>query len=161
MRERRLSGILVLVGLFLSSILGPTNLASAGAGEGENLSVVVNPNLAVGSLGIAELEAIFTSGKRTWPDGSSITAFGYAPDSEIRRQFDRIVLRMNPEEVARFWIDQRVRGGSPPPRQVPDPALAIRLVAKLSGSITYAPDGFVNSTVKVIARIKNGKLFPP
>jgi hypothetical protein len=156
-----LSGILILVGLFLSPSLGPTKLASAGAGDGESLSVVVNPNVSVASLGVAELEAIFTSSKRTWPDGSSITALGYAPDSEIRRQFDRIVLRMNPEEVARFWIDQRVRGAAPPPRQVPDPALAIRLVAKLSGCIAYGPDGLVNPTVKVIARIKNGKVFPP
>jgi len=85
--------------------------APVGAGSADVLAVVVNANVSVGHLSAAELEAIFTSSKRTWPDGSNIGAFSYAPDNDIRRIFDKVVLRMRAEEVAKYWIDQRVRGG--------------------------------------------------
>lgn len=68
---------------------------------------------------------------------------------------------MSAEEVAKYWIDQRVRGGAPPPRQVPDPALALRLVAKLPGSVAYVPSSMVNSQVKVVARVSDGKVIGP
>lgn len=153
------SPVLIAFGVFLA--LGSLLSARVGAGNPETLAVVVGPSVAVGQLSASELEAIFTSSKRTWPDGSNIGAFSYAPDNEIRRTFDQVVLRMSAEEVAKFWIDQRVRGAAPPPRQVPDPALALRLVAKLPGAVAYVPDSLVNATVKVVARVSHGKVLGP
>jgi hypothetical protein len=150
---------LVLAGVFLASVLLTTQAATASGDQ--NLAIIVNANVAVSRLSASELEAIFTSSRRTWPDGSSIGAFSYALESQIRRDFDRVVLRMSTDEVARFWIDQRVRGGAPPPRQVPDPSLVIRLVAKLPGCIAYVPDNLVNPTVKVVARVRDGRVIAP
>jgi hypothetical protein len=152
------------VGLLLAILtfaFNPHFAGPAGADGTPNLAVVVNVGVPVSRLSASELEAIFTSSKRTWTDGSNIGAFSYAPDNELRREFDSVVLRMSADEVARFWIDQRVRGGAPPPRQVPDPALAVRLVAKLPGCIAYVPENLVNPTVKVVARISNGKVLAP
>lgn len=142
-----------------------TLLVTAPRGAGGDtlvdLAVVVNPAVPVTQLSASDLESIFTSTRHNWPDGSNISAFSYAPESETRRAFDTVVLRMSPEEVARFWLDQRVRGGARPPRQVPDPSLAVRLAAKLPGSITYIPENLVNPSVKVVARIKSGKVVAP
>jgi len=44
---------------------------------------------------------------------------------------------------------------------VPDPALALRLVAKLPGAVAYVPDNLVNATVKVVARVANGTVVGP
>jgi hypothetical protein len=134
---------------------------AGGAGGGADLVVVVNPAVAVDRLSASELETIFTSSRRSWPDGSNIGAFSYAPEDVIRRAFDNVILRLSPEDVARFWLDQRVRGGARPPRQVPNPSLAVRLVAKLPGSIAYVPESMVDSTVKVVARIRGGKVVGP
>jgi ABC-type phosphate transport system substrate-binding protein len=142
--------------LALGSAPGPLN-----AGDGESLAIVVNMGVMVSKLTASELEAIFTTSKRTWPDGSNVSVFSYAPDNEVRRTFDKAVLRMSADEVARFWIDQRVRGGAPPPRQVPEPSLAIRLVAKLPGSIAYIPQDLVSPNVKVVARVINGRVVEP
>lgn len=147
------SALVLVVGMALSV---PINAAN-----GEDLAVIVNPSVTVNKLSAAELEAIFSSRKRTWPDGSNIGAFSYPVEQAIRRTFDSVVLRMSPEEVARFWIDQRVRGGAPPPRQVPDPSLTVRLVAKLPGSIACIPYDLVNPSVKVVARVSNGKVIGP
>jgi ABC-type phosphate transport system substrate-binding protein len=149
-----LSSLLVLaVGLAVPEAISAAN--------GEDLAVIVNPSITVNNLSAAELEAIFTSSKRTWTNGLSIGAFSYPVEQAIRRTFDSVVLRMSPEEIARFWIDQRVRGGAPPPRQVPDPSLTVRLVAKLPGSIAYVPESLVNPSVKVVARVRNGKVIGP
>ena len=68
---------------------------------------------------------------------------------------------MDPDAVARFWLDRRVRSGSPPPRQAPDPVMIARLVAKLEGAIGYVPESLVARDVRVVARIRNGKVLPP
>ena len=155
MMKRHVLAVLALL-LALGSATWPLN-----AGDGENLAIVVNMGVTVGKLTASELEAIFTTSKRTWPDGSNIGVFSYAPDNQVRRTFDKVVLRMSADEVARFWIDQRVRGGAPPPRQVPEPSLAVRLVAKLPGSIAYIPQDLVNTNVKVVARVINGRVVEP
>ncbi len=151
----------ILIACGVLAALGSLPSTPAGAGGPEPLAVVVSTAVPVSQLSAAELEAIFTSSKRTWPDGSNIGAFSYAPNSEVRRTFDKVVLRMSAEEVAKYWIDQRVRGGAPPPRQVPDPALALRLVAKLPGSVAYVPSSMVNAGVKVVARVSDGKVLGP
>lgn len=134
----------------------------AAAGDAsDSLVVVVNPAVPVTKLSAAELEAIFSCARKNWPDGSNISAFSYAPEDATRRAFDSVVLRMSPDEVARFWLDQRVRGGARPPRQVPDAGLAARLAAKLPGSIAFIPESLVNPGLKVVARVRGGKVLEP
>lgn len=134
---------------------------SAGGETSQALAVVVNPGVPIERLSASELESIYTSTRRSWPDGTNVSAFSYAPESSARHAFDSAVLRMSPEDVARFWLDQRVRGGSRPPRQVPDPMLALRLAAKLPGSIAYVPESLVDASVKVVARIRSGRVVAP
>jgi ABC-type phosphate transport system substrate-binding protein len=141
-----------------SHVFDRTAVASSAA---DSLVVVVNPAVPVTKLSASELEAIFSCSKKNWPDGSNISAFSYAPEDTTRRAFDSVVLRMSPDEVARFWLDQRVRGGARPPRQVPDPGLASRLTAKLPGSIAFIPESLVNPGVKVVARVRGGKVLEP
>lgn len=147
-----------LVTLVLLAVGVSTAAASDSVGD---LAVIVNPATALDRLSATELENIFTSSRKSWPDGSNITAFSYAPEDPLRHAFDGVVLRMSPDEVARFWLDQRVRGGARPPRQVPDETLAVRLVAKLKGSIAYVPAKLVNPSVKVVARIRGDKVIAP
>jgi hypothetical protein len=148
-----------LAGLLMA--LTVTLPRGAGGGAFLDLAVVVNLAVPITRLSASDLEGIYTSTRHSWPDGSNVSVFSYPPESEIRHAFDGAVLRMSPEDVARFWLDQRVRGGSRPPRQVPDPVLAVRLAAKLPGSIVYIPEDLVNATVKVVARIKAGKVVAP
>ncbi len=133
-------------------------VAPAAAGE-PDLVVVVHPSSQVTKLSASELEAIFTSVQRTWLDGKPVVAFNYAPQDPLRVHFERVVLRMTPEEVGRFWVDQRVRGAARPPRQVADPTLALRLVGKLPGSVAYLPANLVDSSVRVVARVRGDKVI--
>ncbi|HSC88237.1 MAG TPA: hypothetical protein VLC09_13230 [Polyangiaceae bacterium] len=98
----------------------------------------------------ADLHAIFTTRRQTWGNGSRIIPFNFPAKHEYRVQFDRTVLGMDAEEVAKYWIDRRVRGGNAPPKQVPNAATIVKLVEKLEGSISYVPRSAVIPGVRVL-----------
>lgn len=125
------------------------------------LVVVAHPKVPVALLDELELEAIFTTQRRYWNGSQPIVPFNLPPREEERILFDRVVLRMDPDEVGRYWLDRRVRGGPPPPRQAPDALTAARLVARLEGAIGYGPLGQSVPDVRVVARIRDGKVIRP
>lgn len=124
----------------------------------DELLVFVHLSNATRNLEPSELEQIFASQRLHWGSGRRILPFNLPPRSVDRERFDRAVLRLAPDDVARFWIDRRIRGGAPPPRQVPTPELAVRVVASIREAIAYAPASFVGKDVRAVARIVDGKV---
>jgi ABC-type phosphate transport system substrate-binding protein len=131
------------------------------ASKPDEIAVIAHPHVPITRLSDVELEAIFLTDRRFWEGTRAIIPFNLAPHSDTRVQFDLAVLRMDPEAVARFWRDRRVRGGAPPPRQAPDLGTLVRLVAHLEGAIGYAPMEHVANEVRILARIRQGKLVAP
>jgi hypothetical protein len=129
-------------------------------GVAVELAVVVNAqnHAAVSAM---ELENIFLLRRRQWPDGTPILPFNAPPGEVHRTGFDRAALRMSADEAARYWLDLRIRSGTRAPRQLADPGLAVRLVARLKGAIAYVPVDVVDSSVRVVARVRGGKVLPP
>lgn len=127
-RRSLLAGSAALVG---SSLVTPAYAAPG-------LVVIVHAgNQETPSL--ADLAAMFTTRKQTWSGGKRIVPFNFPPKHEVRVAFDRAVLEMDPDAVARYWIDRRIRGGNPPPKQVTNARMIVRLVEKLDGAIAYVP----------------------
>jgi ABC-type phosphate transport system substrate-binding protein len=145
-----------LVALCLSA---PKKPARAEIGRHE-LVVIVHPaNTA--SVSPSDLENIFLLKRRRWAGGPPILPFNYPPTSPLRRSFDRQVLRFSHDQAARYWLDQRIRTGLRAPRQVSDPALAVKLVARIPGAIAYVPAELVDRQVRVAARIRRGRVLAP
>lgn len=146
---------------FLVLLAAAAFTATHGFAGDPPLSVIVHPDVEVKLLNDVELEAIFLTERRYWSGTKAIIPFNLPPRTDDRVLFDRAVLRMDPEAIARYWLDRRVRSGTPPPRQAPDPATVGRLVAKLPGAIGYVPESMVPKEVRVIARVRNGKVLAP
>jgi ABC-type phosphate transport system substrate-binding protein len=144
-----------------TSALGLWLVSSSSHAAGQDLAVIVNPENSIHSLDAADLEAIFTASRRYWSGSRAIVAFNLPAKSDPRVKFDRVVLHMDPDDAANYWIDRKVRGGTPPPRQVPDPMILVRLVEKLSASIGYVPSTHVSDKVKVVARIVGNDVKGP
>lgn len=125
------------------------------------LVVIVNPKNPTKSLDEDELYSIFTTRKRDWDHGGRIIPFNFPAKNEYRVAFDEAVLHMDADEVARYWIDRRVRGGDPPPKKVPNAKVMRGVVAKLKRSIGYLPVDEVDDSVRVVARVKNGDVEKP
>jgi hypothetical protein len=126
-----------------------------------SLDVFVHRSSAVTQLSAYELEALFTRMQTRWGDGTPVIPLSFPAGAEPRVLFDRVVLRLAPDEVGRFWLDRRIRGLGLPPRQVPNATLMQQVVANLPGSIGYAPSQPGRTNVKVVARIQQGKVVPP
>jgi hypothetical protein len=123
----------------------------------DNLAVIVHADNPV-RVTAGELESVFLRHELEWPDGDPVIPVNATPDSARRKQFDRVVLGMSPDEVARYWLDQRIRGAGTAPREIGDAFLTLRLVARIKGAIGYVPEGSELRDVRVVARIRDGKL---
>jgi ABC-type phosphate transport system substrate-binding protein len=147
------------------TVLLPLVLGSAPAEAKEaadELVVIVHPSNKTARLSAPELEAVFTAVRRSWTGGGrNVVPLNLPAGSQARVRFDRAVLGLEPDEVGRFWVDQKIRGGARPPRQIESAALVLRLVAKLPGAIGYVPAAEVDKTVKIVARIRDGKVIDP
>ena len=153
MRTRRQ----ILLGLVVLAVAAPAPAADAPV----DLDVIVHAAVPAQSLDRAALAAIFSMTRRSWGEGLAAVPFNFPPESPLRHTFDQGVLGLAPGEVGRFWIDQRIRGYGHPPRQVADPAIMLRLVASLKGSIGYVPAGQADKSVRIVARIRQGKVIGP
>lgn len=126
----------LLTFLLLFASLGANSLH---AGSEITLEVIVNAASPVKELSAYEIEALFTRTQSRWSDGTAVIPLSFPMNSEARVLFDRVALRLNPDEVGRFWLDRRIRGLGLPPRQVPAAALMSQVVANLSGAVGYLP----------------------
>src|SRR6188508_3019111 len=90
---------------------------SSRAGD-DVIAVIVNRANTQGAMRREDLRPIFLTTKTVWSNGQSIEPFNLPESSSARTAFDNAVLGMNPDEVARYWIDRRIRGDARPPRKI-------------------------------------------
>jgi len=154
-RSRR--SALLTLGVVLPLICTLPNVErSARAAERITLAVFVAKDSSLQSLKMSELRRIFTNADDSGFSGQRSVPFNHTARSSDRVGFDQTVLRMNPEEVSRFWIDRKIRGLPGPPRAVDSLSQLLRLVSRTSSGIGYARPSQLTNEVRVI-RI-DGKL---
>jgi hypothetical protein len=139
----------VLQALFLAA-WGASRPARA---EGSRIVIIGNKSNPSRALGPGDIEAIFTTRRLYRSDGRAIVPFNFPPRHPTRIAFDRAALHFEPDEVARYWIDRRIRGGHPPPRQVPDASTMLRVVASLEEAVGYLPADLADTNVNVIGEL--------
>ena len=139
---------------FLFGVAGTASLlGQRPAVAAPRIAVIVNAKNPVKSLAVDEIEAIFKALRRSWSGGKRILPFNFPARDALRVAFDRAALHMEPGAVARYWIDQRVRGGHHPPTQVPSIKMMLQVVSNLETAIGYVPIGEVVSGVRVVAEV--------
>ena len=135
--------------------------ATGSIAGGDVLAVIVNKANPVNVLGQNDLRPIFQTTRKSWGSGEDAVPINLPEDSPLRNDFDQAVLGLDPERVARYWTDRKVRGGARPPVRVPTTNAVLRAVASKPGAVGYVKLSEVNNSVKVVARISGGKLSGP
>jgi hypothetical protein len=130
------------------------------AGASADLKIIVNADNPL-AVEARDLENYFLANQRYWADGTSILPFNAPRATDQRRWFDQAVLRLTPDEAARYWLDKRIRSGTSAPRESNSDALTIKLVGNLKGAIAYVPASTDTAGVRVIARVHDGKVLLP
>lgn len=113
------------------------------------LVVIVGKASPIDNLTLGTLRNIFLA-QPAVEDGVRLVPFNSPPNSPERVLFDRRVLGMNPDEVARHWVDQRIRGNPGPPRVIAGAKLLRQVIARLPGAISYLSPEDLDGTVKAV-----------
>lgn len=98
--------------------------------------VIVASTLGMSDIDMGTLRRVF-EGYATEQRGVRLIAFNQNVGTPARTSFDRAVLGLAPDQVGRFWMDQKVRQASQPPRTIPSPELVVRVIVSLRGGIGY------------------------
>jgi len=146
--------------ILLGSLLGAT-LSSHSMAEGDEIAIVVNKANPLAKAGRDVLRPLFQTTQAQWPGGTAATPLNLPEDNAMRMGFDAAVLGLDPDRVARYWTDRKIRGGERPPRKVSSASGVLRAVAEDPGAVGYVSAGDVNGSVKIIARIHGGQVTAP
>ena len=76
-------------------------------------------------------------GRRSQLADHRIRCFEPAPGTPLRRAFARLVLELSDRDLERYWLEQALSGGPPPPREIADDADLVRHVSQRRGAIAY------------------------
>jgi hypothetical protein len=145
-----------ILGVLLVSAAVRANPAASSA----DLKIIVSADNKL-TLEPGDLENYFLTKVRHWSDGTSIVALNAPRGTDLRQSFDQAILKLTPDESARYWLDQRIRSGVTSPREVTGDALSIKLVVHLKGTIAYVSASTNTDSVRVIARIHDDKVLMP
>jgi ABC-type phosphate transport system substrate-binding protein len=134
-----------------SSVAGP-----------DDIVVIVNTQNPVQAIDASDLRPIFQTTKTNWGNSAGdALPLNLPEDNPLRLEFDKAVLGLDADRVARYWQDRKIRGGSRPPMRVSSTGMVLKGVAAKAGAVGYVKASEVNATVKVVARIADGKLRAP
>jgi hypothetical protein len=131
-----------------ATLVGVTQSGSALAGSGR-VVVVVARDHPLDSVSLGLLRRIFLA-QAVDAGGVRIVPFNAPPLSAERVVFDRRVLGFSPEEAARHWVDQRIRGNPGPPRVIAGVRLLKQVLVRVAGAIGYLDSEDLDESVKAL-----------
>jgi hypothetical protein len=133
----------------LAVLLPGLRVEPAGA-AGLLLVPIVASNSAMTDVSLGTLRRVFLSEPVSGPGGLRLVGFNQPAGSRGRESFDRVVLGMDPEQVARYWVDQRIRGGARPPRQVNSVSLLRQVISRFPGAVGYLSPADLDASVRAL-----------
>jgi ABC-type phosphate transport system substrate-binding protein len=152
----------VLLG-FLAVVL-PVCL-SAGArpasADVDEIAVIVHKSNGIPPMNRSQLSAIFKAKSTQFSGGGRADPVNLSPEDVVRQEFDLTVLGMKPDEIERFWLDNKIRSGVGSPRRLSGPDAVVRFVAGTENGIGYVASSDANDSVEIVARIRGGRVLSP
>ncbi len=144
MKTKILTAMVLLIGVGASA---PGH--SLKAGERVPLAVIVAKSSELTELSSAQLTRMYM-GELVDNGAHRLIPLNRATASEERAEFDRMVLGKSPDEMARYWIDRKIRGQSGAPKAVEPVDVYERVIAKLDGAVGYVRVDEIKGEVKVL-----------
>lgn len=118
-----------------SIVLAPrTLLATPGASI--QLAIVVGASTALKGISFYRLRALFL-GRVISFSGGRLIPFNRVTNTPYRILFDQVVLDMDPEEVARYWVDRKIRGETGAPDAFDNAEQLKNMLQRVPNSVGY------------------------
>lgn len=101
-----------------------------------------------------EVASLYLGRNNTLGRGMKIRVFPYdMVDSQIRKDFFRIVADETLQQVDAYWALLRFSGAMFPPVKLPDSSAVIDVVTHNKNAIGYIDAALVNDSVKILLRL--------
>lgn len=113
------------------------------------LVVVVNPANA-NTLDSKTVQRIFLGKDKKFADGNESIAVNQSADTQIRQDFDEVVLGRSSSQVSAYWSKLVFTGKGIPPKEVSSDAEVIDLVSKNPSVVGYINRASVTDAVKIV-----------
>lgn len=131
----------------LAGVLPPR----AGAQAQQDIAVIVNSDVAVDNLSLADLRRILTGDKEFWTSGSRVTIFIRAPIARERDAVIRDVCQMTEAQFRQHWIAKVFRAETPTgPKILYSNESTIEQVGRTPGAIGFVQGPVTAKGVKVV-----------
>jgi ABC-type phosphate transport system substrate-binding protein len=132
--------------------------STAATEQAGDVAIVVNPEVPVDDLSLADLRKIFLGDRQYWTPNMRVTLLIRAPVAREREVVLRIIYEMTEAQFRQYWIGKVFRAEtSSGPRIVYSNEMASELVANIPGSIAFVDAAQIPKNVKVI---KTNGLLP-
>lgn len=140
----------VLLAIAALAIIAFPRTARVAEQGSTGLVVVVSEKTPLVNLDSELLRRMYTGEAVRDERGNPLVPLNQAPGSKERLEFDRKVLSMEADEMARFWIDRKIRGQKGAPRSITPTINLARIVAKFPGTVGYLSPRDMVPGLKVI-----------
>jgi hypothetical protein len=137
--------LLVTAALGLSAWL----LRPRPSGAAQALVLVTGATSPVSNLSRGDIKRLFL-GDPVVLAGQRLTAFNLPPASAERQLFERLALGMTSDQMAKYWIDRRIRGQTGAPKTAPTPEVVLKIAANFPGAVGYVSSGTLSPAVKAL-----------
>jgi hypothetical protein len=125
--------------------------ARAGAQAPVDVAVAVNPDVPVDNLTMADVRRIVLGDREFWPGSVRVVLLMRAPVAHERDVILKIVCQMTEAQFRQHWIAKVFRADTAvAPKIVYSTEMAIDLVNRMPGAITFIDASDVSSRMKVL-----------
>ena len=114
------------------------------------IAVVVHPSNAAG-LDENNINRIFVGKMKSFPDGNQAVPINQAESNGATKEFNEKVLKKSASQLKAYWSKLVFTGKGTPPKEVPNDAEVLKLIAANPNMIGYVDSGAVDGSVKVVA----------
>ena len=122
----------------------------------DGIVFIVNASNAVSKLTPEEISDFFLKKKRDWTLDGVVRFIDHIDGSQQKKTFLGQVLKQSDHELELFWIGQKLYTGNSAPMQVSSDQMAVSLVARFPGAISYVSSSYTNLKDTKKIEVKGG-----
>lgn len=125
-----LAGFILLIGL------GQTSSSFAQEAKRRIAVITSRESMKIANLSLEELKAIYLKRLQELK-GMPVVPVQRKAGSELRKAFDRLVLKSDEDRMKNFWIEEKLAGRESPPKTFDSLNSILAYLKKVPGTISY------------------------
>lgn len=112
--------------------------------------VIISSSASQTTMDKDQISAIFLGKSATFPDGAQAIPVEQAEGTTPREEFHSVVTEKSASQLKSYWSKMVFSGKGTPPKEVPNTAEMLKLVAANPSTIGYVEKSAVNASVKIV-----------